>query len=516
MMKADALPVPIAVSLLVSLAATLAFTCSDSALAQSTIRSLKDTRSDTGVDTGADTGADTGTARGMTSTGTLPATPSTEAAPAPATPATGVVPAVPSAEAVATPRLPQDADPGRLIDRVVAVVNQEAITQSELKSRVALIEKQLEERREPAPGSEVLERQVLEQLIVDRLQSQYAKESGVRPTEAEIDRAVADVAQRNNVSLQGMRTQLAERGLSFNGYREQIAGEITSLRLRDREARAKVTVSEAEIDAWLQKRGSLAQSEFEVGQILLKLDSAAAADKVAEQMAKADEIVAKAKDGTAFEVLAREFSTAPDALQGGSLGWRSADRLPELFVQAVTPLAEGEIAKPVRSPAGVHILKLIGKRSGESGAVVDQTHARHILLPATTPAEVSESTRRLVEFRRRIMAGESFEELAKQFSIDGSAPKGGDLGWLYPGETVPEFELAMNALAPNAIGMPLRSQFGMHLIQVLERRKDQGSPERLRAIARQAVRNQKADEAFEQWLREQRERAYVEYRLDQG
>ncbi len=207
-------------------------------------------------------------------------------------------------------------------------------------------------------------------------------------------------------------------------------------------------------------------------------------------------------------------------MQGGSLGWRTTDRLPELFVNAVTPLAEGEIAKPVRSPAGLHLLKLIGKRSqAPQCAVVDQTRVRHILLvAATTSAEVEESVRRLAEFKRNVEAedGESFEELARQFSIDGSAPKGGDLGWLYPGETVPEFEAAMNALAPNAISAPVRSQFGMHLIQVLERRKDQGSPERLRAIARQAVRDQKADEAFEQWLREQRERAYVEYRLDQS
>ncbi len=426
--------------------------------------------------------------------------------------AAGVVPA-----SVGSAQSPVDGDAGRLIDRVIAVVNQEAITQSELRARVALIEKQIEERRQVSPGAEVLERQVLEQLIVDRLQLQYAKEAGVRPTEPEIDRALADIAQRNNVSLQGMRAQLAERGLSFSGYREQIASEITTVRLRDREARAKVTVSEAEIDAWLQKRGSLAQPELEIGQILLKLDAAADAARVSAQMAKAQEIAVKARSGTPFDALAREFSASPEALQGGSLGWRGIDRLPELFVKAVTPLGEGEVADPVRSPAGIHVLKVLGKRTGgTTGAIVDQTHARHILLPAASPTEMAESARRLTEFRRRIDAGESFESLARQFSIDGSAASGGDLGWLYPGETVPEFEAAMNALAPGAIGGPVRSPFGMHLIQVIERRKDQASPERLRALARQAVRDQKADEAFEQWVREQRERAYVEYRLENG
>ena len=417
---------------------------------------------------------------------------------------------------VATPSVRDERDADRLIDRVVAVVNQEAITASELRARVSLIEQQLKEGRQSSPGTEVLERQVLEQLIIDRLQLQHARASGVRPTEAEVDRAVAEIAERNRVSLQGMRAQLAERGLSFNGYREQIAGEITTVRLREREARSKVTVSETEIDAWLQKRGSIAAPEFNIAQILLKLDSSAEPARVAEQVAKAEEIAAKARSGTDFDALAREFSASPDALQGGSLGWRNADRLPELFVEAISALAEGEVAKPVRSPAGVHLLKLVGKRGGETTATVDQTHARHILLPASSPTEVADAARRLAEFRRRIEAGETFESLATQFSIDGSASKGGDLGWLYAGETVPEFEAAMNALAPGAIGQPVRTQFGMHLIQVLERRKDKGSPERLRALARQAVREQKADEAFEQWLREQRERAYVEYRLEQG
>jgi peptidyl-prolyl cis-trans isomerase SurA len=415
----------------------------------------------------------------------------------------------------ADPGRPVDAsDGGRLLDRVVAVVNQEAVTQSELATRVALVTRQLRERGQLPPGAEQLEKQVLEQLIMDRLRSQAAKDAGIQPTESELDRAVAEIAQRSNVSLQTMREQIERQGLSFSGYREQIAGEIVSMRLRDRETRDKVTVSEAEIDAHLLRRGAIGATEFEIGQILIKLAPDADAGTARDRASRAQAIAARARSED-FEALAREVSEAPDALTGSNLGWRPADRLPQLFVDVVTPLQPGAISEPIRSPAGLHVLKLIGKRQGGGNvAGFGQTHVRHILLPAVTAAEMGEAKRRLVEFRRRIAAGESFEALARQFSVDTSASRGGDLGWVYGGDTVPDFEGAMNALAPGEVSEPVQTQFGLHLIQVLERRTDDSSPERLRASARQALREQKADEAFEQWLREQRDRAYVEYRLD--
>jgi peptidyl-prolyl cis-trans isomerase SurA len=204
-------------------------------------------------------------------------------------------------------------------------------------------------------------------------------------------------------------------------------------------------------------------------------------------------------------------------LAGGSLGWRTPDRLPELFVNAVSRLQPGQVAPVVRSPAGLHVLKLVGKRSQAAQAAAgNRTRARHILLPATNPTAEDEATRRLADFKRKIQAGEaSFASLARQFSTDGSAAKGGELGWLYPGETVPEFERAMKDLPVGAISDPVRTQFGVHLIEVLERRAAEESPEQTRAAARQALREQKADEAFDQWLREIRDRAYVEYRLEQ-
>ena len=411
---------------------------------------------------------------------------------------------------------PSARNEGQLIDRIVAIVNQEAVPYSELQTRVALITRQLNERNQLPPPADQLERQVLEQLIMDRLRSQSANDLGVKPSESEIDRAVADIAGREGVSLQTMRDQIQAQGLSFSGYRQQIASEITNLRLRDREAREKVTVSEAEVDAYLTRRGAIGTPEFEVGHILLKLDPDASEATVKARMAEATTIAERARETTNFGDLARAVSEAPDAGAGGDLGWRPADRLPQIFADAVTPLNAGDVTGPLRSPAGLHVIKLLGKRQSGAAATADfgQTHVRHILLRAQNETELNEANRRLLEFRRRIDGGESFEDLARQFSIDGSATKGGDLGWIYPGETVPEFERAMSSLKNNQLSDPVQTAFGLHLIQVLERRAGDNSPERVRALARQAVREQKADEAFDQWLREQRDRAYVEYRLD--
>ena len=407
---------------------------------------------------------------------------------------------------------------GQPIDRVIAVVNQEAITAREVENRVTVLQNQLREQGRTPPSQESLMRQVLEQMITARAQAQYAKEVGVLPSPVEMDRAVAEVAQQNSMSVQQLREQLAGQGVAFSTFREQIASEITSLRLREREAVGKVSISEAEVDAQVAKLGGAAKAEYEIAQILLRLPSDPDQQTVQAKTALAEELVRKAAAGADFADLAREHSQAPEALRGGSLGWRTADRLPELFVGAVANLQPGQVAPVVKSPAGLHLLKLVDKRSQtpQSGSQVERIRARHILLPAATPAEEQEAQRRLLEFKRTIQAGgASFESLARQFSTDGSASKGGDLGWIYPGETVPDFERAMRRLPVGEISEPVKSQFGMHLIEVLDRRAAENSPEQVRAAARQALRQQKADEAFEQWARELRDRAYVEYRLEQ-
>ena len=403
------------------------------------------------------------------------------------------------------------------IDRVIAVVNQEAITASELHNRVAIVENQMRDQRRTPPSQDVLMRQVLDQMILARAQSQYAKEVGVRPTEAEIDRAVADVAQQNGASVQQLREQLTQQGIGLGTFRDQIAGEIITMRLREREAISKVTISEAEVDAQVAKQGGAATEEYEIAHILLRLPTDPDPAAVQTKTALAGQLAQRASEGADFGELAREHSEAPEALQGGSLGWRTAERLPEIFVDAVARLEPGQVAPVVRSPAGLHLLKLVDKRSQASQAsTVMRTHARHILLPAAAPDAEAEAKRRLAEFKRSIASGaETFEALARKFSVDGSAAKGGDLGWLFPGETVPDFERAMKDLPVSGISEPVRTQFGVHLIQVLERKAAENSPEQMRAAARQTLRQQKADETFDQWLRELRDRAYVEYRLEQ-
>jgi peptidyl-prolyl cis-trans isomerase SurA len=280
---------------------------------------------------------------------------------------------------------------------------------------------------------------------------------------------------------------------------------------------SKVSISEAEVDAQLAKRGGAATTEYEIAQILLRLPSEPDAKTLQAKTELAEQLARQASEGADFADLARQHSEAPEALQGGSLGWRPPDRLPELFVGAVAKLQAGQVAPVVKSPAGLHVLKLLDKRSqGPQAGSVERTRVRHILLPAATPAEEQEARRRLDEFKRQIQAGNaSFDALAQQFSTDGSASKGGDLGWIYPGETVPDFERAMRELPVGGISGPVKSQFGMHLIEVLDRQAAENSPEQMRAAARQALRQQKADEAFEQWVRELRDRAYVEYRLEQ-
>ena len=403
------------------------------------------------------------------------------------------------------------------IDRVIAVVNQEAITASELHGRVVIVENQLRDQRRTPPPQDVLTRQVLEQMILARAQSQYAKEVGVRPSAAEIDRAVAEVAQQNGASVQQLREQLAQQGIGIATFREQLAGEIITMRLREREAISKVTISEAEVDAHVSKHGGATSEEYEIAQILLRLPTDPDAAAVQAKTTLAEELAKRAREGADFAELAREYSEAPEALKGGSLGWRTAERLPELFVNAIAGLQAGQIAPVARSPAGLHLLKLVDKRSqAPQASTVTRTHARHILLPAATPEAQAEARRRLAEFKRSIASGaETFESLARQFSVDGSASKGGDLGWLYPGETVPDFERAMKELPIGGISEPVRTQFGVHLIEVLERKAAENSPEQVRAAARQALRQQKADEAFDLWLRELRDRAYVEFRIEQ-
>jgi len=411
-----------------------------------------------------------------------------------------------------------------LVDAIVAVVNTDVITLKELDDRVRMVEQRLKRQNTQMPPREILQRQLLERLIVTRAQMQMARDSGIRVDDIMLDRAVSRIAEQNQLSLQTFRDQLERDGLSFARFREEIREEITLQRLREREVDNKLQIGESEVDNYLAAsagKNDAGLQEINLAQILVRVPENASPQQIADRRKRAETAIAQLKSGADFAKTAASFSDAGDALSGGDLGWRSVSRLPQLFVDAVEKINEGEIAPLVRSANGFHVLRLNGRRiatltKGASGTMVQQTHARHILIKVNQIVSSTEARRKLAELRERLVnKAAKFEDLARLYSNDGSASKGGDLGWIYPGDTVPEFERAMNALSPGEVSQPIESPFGFHLIEVLERKTEEVSRERQRLMARQSLREQKLDEAYEDWLRQLRDRAYVEYRLDE-
>jgi peptidyl-prolyl cis-trans isomerase SurA len=420
-----------------------------------------------------------------------------------------------SAQASKTPRV-------ALADAIVAVVNNEVITRQELLDQMRVVEARMKSQGIALPPEQEFERQLLERMIVDRAQLQLAKEDGIRVDDSTLDRAVARIAEQNKMSLPEFRAQLEREGTPFASFREEIRDEIVMQRLREREVDNKIQVSESEIDNYLAAQAGAAQAqEFNVSHILVRIPENATAEQIAERRKRAEGVLQQLQAGGDFAKLAATYSDATDALTGGDLGWRSPDRLPQLFIDTLADMKPGDISPIVKSANGFHILKLTGKRSpsggqASAGAPVQQTHVRHILIKVNQIVTPAEARRKLVELKQRLdNHAATFEELAKLYSNDLSASRGGDLGWVYPGDTVPEFERAMNALKPGQISEPIESPFGFHLIQVLERKTDEVSQERQRQLARQAIRERKLEEATQDWLRQLRDRAYVEYRFDQ-
>jgi peptidyl-prolyl cis-trans isomerase SurA len=301
----------------------------------------------------------------------------------------------------------------------------------------------------------------------------------------------------------------------YQKFRDELRNEITIARLREREVDSKIVVSEAEIDAFLQARQDTLgrNDEYNLGHILVRVQEQASPEQIQARQARAEEALAQIKQGADFGQVAATYSDAPEGLKGGMLGWREANRLPTLFLEAVKGMRVGEVSPVLRSPNGFHILKLVDQR-GAAPVIVQQTHARHILIRTNEIISEAEARNRLLGLRERIVNGESFAELARLQSQDASASKGGDLGWISPGDTVPDFERAMNQLNVNQVSEPVKTEFGWHLIQVLGRRDEDMSKERLRLTARQALLARKSDEAYQEWLRQLRDKAYVEYRSE--
>lgn len=402
-------------------------------------------------------------------------------------------------------------------DRIVAVVGNEVITYHELRSRLESALKQLQKQGTPLPPQDVLERQMLERLIMDRVQLQYAKESGLRIDDAQLDQAINRIAANNKLSLPQFRQALEKDGIEYAKFREEIRNELTTVRLREREVDSKLVISDGEIDNYLENQAATGgNEEYELAHILLRAPESASPEQLQKLRLRGEQALARARAGENFAVLTAAFSDAPDALQGGALGWRPLDRLPALYSEVAARLPVGEVSELLRSSAGFHIVKLIAKRGGSAPASVQQTKARHILVRINEVVSENEARRKLENVRERIVNGVDFAEQARLYSQDGSAAKGGDLGWLSPGDTVPEFERAMDALKPGELSPVVQSPFGMHLIQVQERRERDVSVERQRGVARQALRDRKLDEAYQDWLRQMRDRSYVENRLEEN
>jgi peptidyl-prolyl cis-trans isomerase SurA len=405
-----------------------------------------------------------------------------------------------------------------LVDRIVAVVNKEVITYSELNDAVAAAERQLRRQNTPAPARPVLERQMLERLILDKAQLQMAREIGIRVDELQLDRAVQRIAQNNNLTLADFRRVLERDGVPFDAWREDLREQIILNRLRDREVNDKIQVSDSEIDLFLEEmKSNPTRVEFNLSHVLVRIPEQASPEAIGAARARAEKAQAEARAGADFGRVAASYSDAPDALSGGALGWRTQDRLPALFVGALRSLKPGEVSEVLRSPAGFHVVKLLERRDAGGGdAPVTQTRVRHILIRTNEVVSEGEARRRLADIRERVVNGRAdFAEMARVHSDDASSGRGGELDWVYPGDTVPDFERAMQELKVGEISQPVRTPFGYHLIQVLERRAADISPERRRLQARQALRERKSDEAFQEWLRQVRDRAYVELRLEE-
>ena len=402
------------------------------------------------------------------------------------------------------------------IDRIVAIVDQTVVTEQELESRIRTVTAQLQKQGTELPPENILRKQILERLISDTLQLQYAAQSGLKVDDSQLDKTIERIAEQNQLTLTEFADALAKDGVSMGKFRADIRNEITIARLREREVDSRVNVSESEIDNFLTTQASSNenQDEYEIAHILIRTPEEGATEDVQKAKAKVDEVIKALQAGTNFAKVSASFSDAPNALEGGSLGWKSSTQMPALFLDALKNMQVGTVSEVLRSPNGFHILKLISKRGGSSPLVIEQTHARHILIKLSEVTSENEGKKKIDLIKERLDNGEKFEVLARQFSEDGSASNGGDLGWVNPGDTVPLFEKAMNELKDGQISSTVRTPFGWHVIQVLERRKQDMSKEAARLKARQEIRKRKSEEAYQDWVRELRDRAFVELRLE--
>jgi peptidyl-prolyl cis-trans isomerase SurA len=402
------------------------------------------------------------------------------------------------------------------LDAIIAVVNDDVVVRSELNAEIDLILPQMQQAGTPPPPRAQLEKQVLDRLILKRLQTQRARDMGIQVDEAALNEALSNIAERNGLSLEELQATLEAGGIRFADFREDTRAQIVQSRLQNQEVVNKIQVTDQEVDRFLERESSrlIEREQVRLQHILIAVSETATAAQIQAAEAKANRLVTSLRDGADFAQVAARESDGRNALQGGDLGWFEMGAVPSLVTDLAFTMAEGEISDTLRSPSGFHIIRMREIKAATPDTVT-QTKARHILLRTSELVSDEDAKRRLEQLRTRIIGGEDFASLARAHSDDtGSALRGGDLGWVNPGDTVPDFEEAMNALAIDAVSQPFQSPFGWHIVQVQERRSQDRGGEFMRIKAREAIQRRKAEEATEDWLRQLRDEAYVEVRLD--
>lgn len=402
------------------------------------------------------------------------------------------------------------------IDQVLVIVNDDVITESEFRAESRALVSEFRARGAPLPSQRIFNRRVLDKLIREKVLMQRAAERGIRVNDAEVDAAIEEIARSNGGNVVQLRERLAETGLDYGDFRSNLVTQLTIRNLVDREITRTIQVSDAEIDQYLESDTAAVDSatlEFDLSHILLALTGDESEAEVAAMVVRAQEIRAEIEAGLEFETAAARFSDSPDGVEGGKLGWRSEDQLPGLFVDALKRTTSGDITEVLRSPRGVHILKLNSRRGGTSN-VITQYRVRHILLIPNVLSKEPEVRARLERLRSRILAGEEFEQIARLHSEDiGTRPKGGEMDWISPGDTVLEFEQAIESLKPGEISLPVQTRYGIHLIEVLESREVDVGDQQRRSEAARRLRARKIDERYEQWVNELRDQAFIEFRV---
>jgi len=399
------------------------------------------------------------------------------------------------------------------LDHIVAVVNDEIITRQELNRRYAEVTRNLARQNTPLPPRDVIEKQLLERMVTELALQQHARATGVRIDPTLVERALQRIAAQNKLDMAGLAAALEREGQTLDTMRATIRNEMLIARARERDVDNRITVSDAEIEGYLQTQVQQGvETEYNFSHILVTVPENASSEQVQARRARAEDVLAQLASGVDFAQLSASHSDAPNALEGGAFGWRASGKMPTLYAEALKPLQPGQVSPLLRSGNGFHILKLHDKRGLDATLSVTQTHVRHILIKTNEITSEADARTRLLQLKERIDNGVKFDELARLHSEDGTASKGGDLGWINPGDTVPDFEKAMDALQPGQVSVPIQSPFGWHLIQVLERRDQDVTQERQKFVARQALRERKAAEAYEDWVRQIRDSAYVELR----